>query len=147
MNKVVLDSCVFSKLFLQEPDHQEAVELITELSQRNIKVLVPSLFLYEVLSIAATSPFPVKNVHALITQYQSANLEIVALDEKTILKAIDICAYGHEKSGFPSFYDASYHALAINNECQFITADKRHVAKAKAFGHVLLLSDWNGISK
>ena len=43
MNNVVLDSCVFSKLFLQEPDHQEAVELITELSQRNIKVLVPAI--------------------------------------------------------------------------------------------------------
>jgi len=104
---VVLDSCVFSKLFLQEPDHQEAVELITELSQRNIKVLVPSLFLYEVLSIAAASPFPVKNAYALITQYQSANLDIVELNEKIILKAIDICAHDHKKSGFPSFYDAS----------------------------------------
>jgi len=147
MNKVVLDSCVFSKLFLQEPDHQEAVELITELSQRNIKVLVPSLFLYEVLSIAAASSFPIKKVYALITQYRSANLEIVELDEKTILKAIDICVHGHEKSGFPSFYDASYHALAINNECQFITADKRHVAKTKIFGHVILLSDWKNIFK
>jgi len=142
MNKVVLDSCVFSKLFLQEPDHQEAVELITELSQQNVKVLVPSLFLYEVLSIAAASPFPMEHVHALITQYQSANLDIVELDAKTILKAIDICAHGHEKSGFPSFYDASYHALAINNECQFITADKRHVAKTKNFGHMTLLQDW-----
>ena len=142
MNKVVLDSCVFSKLFLQEPDHQEAVELITELSQRNIKVLVPSLFLYEVLSIASASQFPIKNAHALIMQYQLANLEIVELDEKTILKAIDICVHGHEKSVFPSFYDASYHALAIINECQFITADKRHVAKTKNFGHVTLLQDW-----
>jgi len=145
MNNVVLDSCVFSKLFLQEPDHQEAVELITELSQRNITVLVPSLFLYEVLSIAAASSFPIKNAYALITQYQSANLNIVELDEKTILKAIDICAQGHKKSGFPSFYDASYHALAINNECQFITADKRHVAKAKTFGYVTLLQDWRGL--
>jgi len=144
---VVLDSCVFSKLFLQEPDRQEAVELITELSQRNVRVLVPSLFIYEVLSIATASPFPMKNAHALITQYQSANLEIVELDNKTILKSIDICAHGHQKSGFPSFYDASYHALAINNECQFITADKRHVAKAEIFGHVLLLSDWKGSFK
>jgi len=147
MNNVVLDSCVFSKLFLQEPDHQDAIELITELSQRNIKVLVPSLFIYEVLSIAATSSFPIKKVYALIMQYQLANLEIVELDEITILKAIDICAHGHKKSGFPSFYDASYHALAINNKCQFITADKRHVVKAKAFGHVVLLSNWKDLFK
>ena len=144
MNKVVLDSCVFSKIFLQEPDHREAVDLITELSQRNMQVLVPSLFLYEVLSIAAVSSFSIKNAHALLTQYQSANLDIVELNQQTILKAIEICEQGHKKSGFPSFYDASYHALAIINECQFITADKRHVAKAKHFGYVTLLSDWKG---
>ena len=147
MNKVVLDSCVFSKLFLQEPDHQEAVELITELSQRNVRVLVPSLFFYEVLSIAAASSFSIKKAHALITQYQLANLEMVELDDQTILKAIEICEQGHEKSGFPSFYDASYHALAITNECQFITADKRHVDKAKSFGCVTLLSDWKRVFK
>jgi len=142
MDKVVLDSCVFSKLFLQEPDRDEAIAFITELNRRNIQVLVPSLFLYEVLSIAAASPFAIKNAHALINQYQSANLEIVELDQQTILKATEICEQGHKKSGFPSFYDASYHALAIINECQFITADKRHVAKAKSFGYVALLSDW-----
>jgi len=142
MDKVVLDSCVFSKLFLQEPDRDEAIAFITELNRRNIQVLVPSLFLYEVLSIAAASPFAIKNAHALINQYRSANLEIVELDQQTILKATEICEQGHKKSGFPSFYDASYHALAIINECQFITADKRHVAKAKSFGYVALLSDW-----
>lgn len=142
MPKVVLDSCVFCKLFLDEPDHQDAVALITELSIQNYQVLVPSLFLYEVLSIAGASPFPLNKAHALIAQYQLANLEILELDQQTIVKAIEICEHGHKKSGFPSFYDASYHALAITHECQFITADKRHVAKAKGFGHVTLLSDW-----
>ena len=144
---MVLDSCVFSKIFLQEPDHSEAVELIIELSQRNVKVLVPSLFLYEVLSIAAASSFSIKDAYVLIAQYQSANLKVVELDKKTILKAIEICAHGHEKSGFPSFYDASYHALAITKECHFITADKRHVAKAKTFGHVSLLNNWKCVFK
>jgi len=145
MNKIVLDSCVFSKLFLQEPDRHEAIALITELSRRNIQVLVPSLFLYEVLSIAAESPFSIKQAHALISQYQLANLEIIELDQQTILKAIEICEQGHKKSGFPSFYDASYHALAIINQCLFITADKRHVVKAESFGYVALLSDWRSV--
>jgi len=147
MNKAVLDSCVFSKLFLQEPDRQEAIELITELSKRNTQVLVPSLFLYEVLSIAATSSFSIQATYALIKQYQSANLSIVELDQPAILKAIEICEQGHEKSGFPSFYDASYPALAITHECQFITADKRHIAKTKEFGHVTLLSEWESVFK
>ncbi len=142
MNKVVLDACVFGKLFLQEPDHQQALELITKLTNSNIQVLVPSLFLYEVLSIAAVSRFPTQSAYDLISQYQRANLDIVEPDQQTILKAIAICEQGHAKSGFPSFYDAAYHALAIINECHFITADKRHIAKAKNFGHVTLLSDW-----
>jgi len=145
MNKVVLDSCVFSKLFLQEPDRQEAIELITELSQKNIQVLVPSLFLYEILSIATTSSFSIQDAYELIRQYQLANFEIIELDQQAILKAIEICEQGHKKSGFPSFYDASYHALAIINECQFITADKRHIVKAKQFGYITLLSDWKNV--
>lgn len=145
MPKIVLDSCVFCKLFLDEPDHDEAVALITELSIQNYQVLVPSLFLYEVLSISGVSPFSLNKAHALIMQYQLANLDIVELDPLTISKAIEICEQGHKKSGFPSFYDASYHALAIRNECQFITADKRHIAKAKGFGHVTLLGDWRSI--
>ena len=109
--------------------------------------MVPLLFLYEVLSIATTSPFSIQATHALIMQYQSANLSIVELNQQAILKAIEICEQGHEKSGFPSFYDASYHALAITNECQFITADKRHIAKTKGFGHVTLLSEWKSVFK
>ena len=147
MNKVVLDSCVFSKLFLQEVDRQAAVDLITKLSQQNIKVIVPDLFLYEVMSIAGASKFPMQQAYTLINQFQLANLDIITIDNDVILKAIEIANQGHEKSGFPSFYDASYHALAIISECPFITADKRDVVKAKSFGYVTLLSDWKSLFK
>jgi len=40
-NKVVLDSCVFNKLFLQEPDSQQAVDLISELTLQDYRVIVP----------------------------------------------------------------------------------------------------------
>jgi predicted nucleic acid-binding protein len=141
-NKVVIDSCVFNKLFLQEPDREQAIELINEVTKRKYQVLVPSLFLYEVLSIASISNFPTEQAFELITQYQKANLEIVELDQSCILKAIEICETGHQKSGFPSFYDASYHALAIVNNCTFITADNRHVSKTLQFGHIVLLKNW-----
>ena len=144
-NKVVLDSCVFNKLFLQEDDRQQAISLITELAQRKYQVLVPNLFLYEVLTIASVSNFPTDQAYNLITQYQKANLELVDLDQSCILKAIEICETGHKKSGFPSFYDASYHALAILNNCIFVTADTRHVSKTHQLGHIILLKDWETI--
>lgn len=141
-NKIVIDSCIFNKLFLEEPDREQAIELINEVTKRKYQVLVPSLFLYEVLSITSVSNFPTEQAFELITQYQKANLEIVELDQSCILKAIEICETGHQKSGFPSFYDASYHALAIVNNCIFITADNRHVSKTLQFGHIVLLKNW-----
>lgn len=143
--KVVLDSCIFNKLFLKEADSAEAISLITELEIRKYQILAPSLFLYEVLAIAGVSSFSTHKVMALIAQYQSANFQLVEIDHKTIEKAIEICETGHQKSGFPSFYDASYHALAIMNNCNFITADKRHVSKTAQFGHVVLLKNWQTI--
>lgn len=144
-NKVVLDSCVFNKLFLEEDDRDQAIELITELTNRNYQVIVPSLFLYEVLTIASVSNFPTQQAYKLITQYQEANLELIELDSVCILKAIAICETGHQKSGFPSFYDASYHALAILNNCIFITADNRHISKTAQFGHIVLLKNWKSL--
>jgi predicted nucleic acid-binding protein len=144
-NKVVLDSCIFNKLFLQEADREQAINLITELTKRKYQVLVPSLFLYEVLTIASVNNFATQKAYDLITQYQQANLELVELDQACILKAIEICETGHAKSGFPSFYDASYHALAIVNNCTFITADNRHVSKTLQFGHIVLLKNWSDV--
>ena len=64
-------------------------------------------------------------------------------DAATTRKTLSICNHGNAKSGFPTFYDASYHALAILNNCNFITADRRHYQKTKALGHVRLLADMN----
>jgi len=143
--KVVLDSCVFNKLFLKESDSDKAFSLITELELRKYQILAPSLFLYEVLAIAGANNFSISKAQALIARYQSAYFQLVEIDNKTIEKAIEICETGHKKSGYPSFYDASYHALAIINNCNFITADKRHVSKTAQFGHIVLLENWHVI--
>jgi len=142
LTNVVIDSCVFNKLFLQEFDRDQAIELIKTLNEKDIQITVPSLFLYEVLAVAATCEFDTKSVYELILQFRATNLHIVDLPEKVINIAIEICTQGHTNSGFPSFYDASYHALAIDQKTVFITADKRHKAKTEAFGHIILLNDW-----
>lgn len=140
--KVVLDSSVFSKLFLQEDDRKQAIDLILSLGEKEYQIIVPSLFLYEVLSVATMSTYPTELVNDLITQHQKINLKLIELDNKTIHKAIEITKEGHPNSGYPSFYDSTYHALAIQNSCQFITADKRHKAKAQQFGCITMLADW-----
>ncbi|MCV6639341.1 hypothetical protein [Candidatus Albibeggiatoa sp. nov. NOAA] len=73
---------------------------------------------------------------------QSNLLKTVELNNAYLGIIHDICKTGHVKSGFPSFYDASYHALAIYQNCYFVTADKRHFAKTAQLGNIILLHDW-----
>ena len=139
---IVLDSCVFNKLFLEEHDSYQAIALIDEVVRRNVRILAPSLFVYEVLSIANVNQFSIQEAYELILDFQKTQLHLIELDQYCIRNAIRICETGHHKSGFPSFYDASYHALAIENGCRFITADKRHFDKTVQIGNVVLLRDW-----
>jgi predicted nucleic acid-binding protein len=143
--KVVLDSCVFNKLFLQEDDRQQAIDLMTALTEQHYQIIAPSLFLYEVLAIARISGFSTSKAYELIVEFQKEQLQLVELDRLCIEKTFEICEAGHSKSGFPSFYDASYHALAINNGCDFVTADQRHFNKTLQWGHIVLLSDWEKV--
>lgn len=56
-------------------------------------------------------------------------------------KLIASVKLGHEKSGFPSFYDSTYHAIAILNNCNFVTSDKKHYDKTKGLGHIELFNN------
>ena len=69
-------------------------------------------------------------------------MRIVNLSEDLIEKTFKMTKHGHKKSGFPSFYDCIYHALAIHEKCTFITSDEKHFDKThKKFGHVKLLKN------
>ena len=52
---------------------------------------------------------------------------------------------GNQKSGFPSIYDSTYHAMAIAYDGIFITADKRHAAKAMQYAHIAVLHNWKTV--
>jgi len=41
-----------------------------------------------------------------------------------------------------SFYDAAYHALALNTGGTFITADKKYYEKTKSEGNIMLLKNY-----
>lgn len=41
-----------------------------------------------------------------------------------------------------SFYDASYHALAIQEKGTFLTADEKYFKKTHKEGHIMLLKDY-----
>ncbi len=139
---VVIDSCVFNKIFLLEDNRREALEFFDFARASDLRLFAPSLFLYEVLAVAASSPFGEDAAFILIAEFQKAGFEIAGLDDKTVKRAVDIANCGHPKTGYPTFYDSAYHALAIALGGMFLTSDLRHIAKAGSHGSVAALRDW-----
>lgn len=139
---IVLDSGVFAKIFLQEEDSETVKALLRAIGERDLPVLCPDIFLYEVLSIAAQNSYPLEQTLKLIRSFEKAQLTIMPLTSRQLQLAMRMAEDGHEKSGYPSIYDSAYHALALSAQGVFITADKRHIAKARGYGSVAVLEDW-----
>ena len=142
---VVIDSCVFNKIYVDEPDRGNALAFLEYARSQKIALIAPSLLLYEVLAVAARTPFGAPAAFELIQDFQNGGFELVEMDEKIIGQAIVIANRGHPKSGYPSLYDSTYHALAMVRGGLFLTSDAKHVAKAASFGSVVALRDWETV--
>jgi len=140
MNNYVIDSSVFAKLLLNEDDSSKVEDLICKIIKEGDYILVPSIFSYEIVGIFKKHNFPIYIIKDFVKRYNNnAYLKVINIDDEILDLALDITTKGNKKSGFPSFYDATYHALAILNDCDFITADKKHYEKTKRLGNVQLL--------
>lgn len=139
----VIDSNVFAKLFIEEADSEQAIRFFQHCIEQEIRLLAPTLLRYEVLQIALYYGHPLEDALERLEQYCRFNLTLHELSREAWQIAEKIVKSGHEKSGFPSLYDSCYHALAIEQDVTFITADKRHKAKAEQFGQIVLLDAWS----
>jgi predicted nucleic acid-binding protein len=139
---VVVDAAVFNKLFLDETDRKSAVSFFEHAKSHGLRLIAPSLLLYEVLAVAGPTSIGSAFVYDLILRFRNSGFELLEIDDAVIRKALQISNTGHPKSGYPTFYDSTYHALALINGGVFLTSDQRHVAKAAAFGGVVMLEDW-----
>lgn len=141
-NSIVIDACVFLKLFFDEEGSREARQFLESIViSGDIQIIVPSLFWYEVVVQISKTDVSLESIFECFEMYKSVCLNVAELDLQTSQKAKDITKAGHQKSGYPSFYDSVYHALAIQNECDFITADHPHFIKTKHFGNIKMLKD------
>lgn len=136
----VIDSNILIKVVLDEKDSFEAKECIRILFEAETTILVPSVFPYEIFHIAQKNSLDLKSIKEFLLS--QSTIRYVELDNEIIDTSIDIIEKSsHPKSGYPSMYDSTYHAIAILNNCDFITADKRHYEKTKQLGNIKLLSD------
>ncbi|MCK5898291.1 MAG: type II toxin-antitoxin system VapC family toxin [Methylococcales bacterium] len=140
MQCYVVDSSVFNKLYLDEVDRDKAQQLFIQAASGQIVLLAPDLLYLEVINTAQRCDVPLKAVIELL-EVQKHLMKMRAVTDNERKKALEIIADGHVKSGYPSIYDAIFHAMALCNQGIFITADKRHYAKTHALGHICLLSE------
>lgn len=144
---IVVDASVFNKLFLEEPDRSQAIALFRTSLENGRPMIAPTLLLFEALSAALHYGIPFDVVHDHLSIQRSAGMRLLEPDRAMILRAQMIATDGSQQTGYPSLQDAIYHAMAIELDAVFVTADRRHFAKARHHGHVALLADqraWSG---
>ncbi len=139
MQRYVIDSSVFNKLYLDEADRDKAQYLFIMAAENKAELFAPDLLFLEVVNTAQRCGVPVKKVVELL-EAQKYLMIMRAINEQEQQMALKIISQGHPKSGCPSIYDSVFHAMAICNDAVFITADKRHYEKTKQLGAIKLLN-------
>ena len=99
MNKFVVDSCIFAKLFLQEDDREKAVEFFITANSRKWQILVPTLFKSEFLNIVKCKQINFKQAYFILEQNLNTVMDVIDIDKSIMEKTLSICKEGSEKSG------------------------------------------------
>lgn len=138
-SKLVLDLSVLIKWFALEVDDLEAARSIESDFLAGIyKILMPVFYTWELNNYLSRN-FDSHTATSIYSHFKSYKFQYYDLNLKITKLAFEII----EKSSKISFYDASYHALAICENATFVTSDKTYFEKTKKLGHIKLLSDFN----
>lgn len=140
MERYVIDSSVFNKLYLDEVDRDKAQQIFVNAALGAAELCAPDLLYLEVVNTAQRCGIPVDKIVELL-EAQRCLMPLRAVTDKERSKALQIIASGQDKSGYPSIYDAIFHAMALCNQAILVTADKRHYVKTQMLGSIRLLSE------
>jgi len=130
VRQVVLDASVGVKWFRDEPGSAEARELLLAHGRGEIQLIVPSLFVYEVVAVA-TRTMSAADARVFWERFMNWRLSVVEVGGDFVSEALAV----RERHGC-SFYDAVSPALAAQLDTQLYSADAR--AHAQLAGVVLI---------
>jgi predicted nucleic acid-binding protein len=138
MKLVVPDASVLLKWVLPEegePWVGEALRLRDDFETGRADLLVPSLWYYEAGNVLALHY--AESAADRLAVLVGLCLSIAEPKEMWRVQTLDLT-----KTHGVTFYDASYHALAILHNGVFVTSDEKYLRKASAAGYILHLKDW-----
>ncbi len=146
-NLYVPDANVFLEYIYDRPLKNRSKQILQDAVLNKIQILVPGLLLDEITEVLCGNLNNLgeieRHLRYLETLAKQEVLHIVIPNSAVRMKAIEIARTGNSKSGYPEITDSLYHALAILNDAVFITNDKKHIEKVKAYGHIQQLSQYS----
>ena len=126
MAKNILDASVILKWFTKEEDSDKAIAYLKAFQNNDIIIIVPSLLFYELGNAFIRKKEPKYFIADIGLKLQNLQLEVrdvgLPLFQKIYQNALDYSL---------TFYDASYLTLMQEENCEFITADKKLYEKVK----------------
>ena len=135
---VVADASVSVKWFFQaspeEQDTEQAVSLLRQVYSGEVTLVQPLHWLPEVIAVI-TRIRP--DIAEQAIDYLTA-MELKTRQDAEILKTAARLSkqYSHH------LFDTLYHALAIELNAVFVTADDNYYRKVETQGHIQMLGDW-----
>lgn len=136
-NLYVPDASVILKWVFDTPeeaDRDAALMLLNSWVAGECEFVLPSLWLYEVGNIIGKSiPGKAADVMELLIDYRIAETPVTAAIANQTLAIMADCSV--------TFYDAIYHAIALERRGTLVTADAAYLKKAGKLGHAVLLAD------
>ncbi|QQR54330.1 type II toxin-antitoxin system VapC family toxin [Candidatus Peregrinibacteria bacterium] len=137
--KLILDTSVLLKWLINEPeDLEQANHLRALFLKGEVDIKILALTVWEVNNQLGRIYDP-NAAAGLFSHFQMYKIPQAILKTSDCLMAFHIM----KKCPGVSFYDASYHAVALQESAGFLTADKKYYDKAKKLGHILLLKDYH----
>lgn len=133
----ITDASVMIKWISKDEENmKEALKLKEDFELNKIELATTTLCYHEILNyLGLNKPKIALNFFSKVLTFQITEY---LLTLGIANRAINIM----QKFPKISFYDASYHATAIENNGTFLTADSQYYKKAKKLRHIKLLKDY-----
>ncbi|MGB9707080.1 MAG: type II toxin-antitoxin system VapC family toxin, partial [Microgenomates group bacterium] len=126
MEKVVLDTSVVVKWFVEEKDSQKALNFLEEYRQGKLKLLAPQIVGLELANaLFFGAGFKGKILEKALSAFYNLGITLVPLSEELVKES----AVYSEKFKIAA-YDALFIVVAEKEKCFLVTADKKHHQKS-----------------
>lgn len=135
MTVIIPDASVLLAPMLDETEyHNQITTLLQRVDSEEVRLCVPTICEYEVANTLSRS----KHHNANDVRTAIETCEIRQLTKAVLVGALELM----KQQKKISFYDASYHALAIESDGIFLTVDKHYVTMMKSAGNIQFIGDY-----